>query len=356
MSKEEFLKKARDIHGYKYQYLNLSDKVLSTDIIDIMYNEVLYKQRVVKHITLKRCPEKNTNIKTTNQFILECKERWGDKYDYSLTEYKGALKKVKIIYQGQIFEQVASLHLNGAQPEFRNKTTENFIRKSKLVHGDKYDYRYVNFKSSQQVVQIGYNDVFYLQTPENHLSGNCPENRCLSERKSTIVFIKESNLVHDFKYSYVKTDYIKNQIKVIITCPIHGDFNQRPLSHLQGMGCPSCNDSKGEREIAKFLDKYGIVYDRQKKFIGCRNVFELPFDFYIPSMRICIEFDGRQHYEPIGYFGGVSTFEKLKVNDKIKNDYCEDNYINLIRIKYDQENIIWEILWDNLKSFIKSVS
>ena len=120
------------------------------------------------------------------------------------------------------------------------------------------------------------------------------------------------------------------------------------------MGCSNCNESKGEKEIAKFLDKYKIVYDRQKKFAGCRNIFELPFDFYIPSMRTCIEFDGKQHFEPMEFFGGIPAYETLKINDNIKTEYCEDNYINLIRIRYDQENIIWEILWDNLKSLINN--
>jgi very-short-patch-repair endonuclease len=80
----------------------------------------------------------------------------------------------------------------------------------------------------------------------------------------------------------------------------------------------------------------------------------LPFDFYLPKYRIAIEFDGKQHFEPLEFFGGIQSFEKLKLNDKIKSDYCEDNYINLIRIKYDQINIIWELLWDNLKLFINN--
>ena len=70
-------------------------------------------------------------------------------------------------------------------------------------------------------------------------------------------------------------------------------------------------------------------------------------------MRIFIEFDGRQHYEPMEFFGGLKSYEILKVNDKIKNDYCEDNYINLIRIRYDEFDSLHQILWENLKTFIK---
>ena len=351
MTKYEFLEKAREKHGYKYQYPNLSDKILSKDDIDILYNGVLYKQKVVKHILLGRCPEKNTPTKTTEKFIDEAKKVWGDKYDYSLVEYKGALKKVKIIYDGIVFEQTAVQHLQGLSPE-KNLTKDNFIRKAKIKHGDKYDYSQVRFKDGNSAVMIGFQGIYYLQKPYHHLSGNCPENINLAVKKTTKQFIIEANSVHDFKYNYDKCDYIKNQVKVTITCTLHGDFEQRPLSHLQGNGCPHCSESRGEKEIAKFLDKYDIFYERQKKFHDCRNIFELPFDFYVPSIRTCIEFDGKQHYFPVEHFGGLKAYECLKVNDKIKEDYCEDNYINLIRIRYDQFDDIYQILWENLKNVI----
>ncbi len=347
MTKQEFLEKARQTHGYKYNYPNLTDKILSNQDIDVEFDGKIYKQKVVKHILLGRCPEKNTPTKTTEQFISEAREVWSDKYDYSLVVYKGALKKVKIIYDGVIFEQVAIHHLKGLSPE-KTLNKENFIRKSKLKHGEKYDYSLVNFKDGNTVVMIGYKGVYYLQKPYHHLSGNCPENINLSVKKSTEQFINESNRVHDFKYLYDNTNYVSNQTKVIITCLKHGDFEQRPLSHLQGMGCPNCNESKGEKIISKFLDKNKINYSRQKKFIDCRNVFELPFDFYIPSKRTLIEFDGEQHFRPVEHFGGLKAYEQLKINDKIKNDYCEDNYINLIRIRYDRVDKIEEILRSNL--------
>lgn len=352
MTKFEFLEKARNKHGYKYEYPNLSDKILSNDVIDVLYDGCFYKQSVNKHINLGRCPEKNTPRKTTQEFIDEAKNIWGDKYDYSLVEYKGALKKVKILCDGVVLEQIAISHLQGLSPE-KILSKDNFIRKAKKIFGDKYDYSLVKIKNGKTPVMIGYNGVFYLQKPSDHLAGRCPEKISLSVKKSIKQFINEANAVHDFKFIYDKSEYISNQTKLTITCPIHGDFNQRPLSHLQGHGCPNCGESKGEKEISKFLNKYNIIYNRQHKFSDCVNIFELPFDFYLPKYRIAIEFDGKQHFEPIEFFGGVETFERLKINDKIKENYCEENYINLIRIKYDQINIIWEILWDNLKIFIK---
>lgn len=353
MTKQEFLEKARNIHGYKYEYPNLKDKVVSTDNIDILYKGELYKQKVVKHITLGRCPEKNTPTKTTEQFIKEAKNIWGDKYDYSLTEYVGALEIVKIIYDGVVFEQVATTHLRGMAPELRmNK--DYFIKKAKDKWGvDKYDYSLVEYEHCKKKVKIIYKKTgeIFEQTPNNHLT-RAPENIKLAVRKTTEQFIKEANEVHDFKYNYDKTGYIKNQIKVIITCPVHGDFEQKPLSHVQGAGCPKCCESKGERSIAKFLDKNNISYYRQHKFIDCKNISQLPFDFYIPVARTCIEFDGMQHFQPVERFGGVSSYERTKKHDKIKNDYCEDNYINIIRIRYDQIDDIERILYLNLKNLL----
>jgi len=344
MTREEFLERARDKHGYKYEYPNLSEKVLSSDSIDILYKGILYKQKVVKHILLGRCPEKNTPIKTTEQFIKEAKEIWGDKYDYSLVDYKGALKKIKVIYNGIVFEQIANSHLKYA-PEL-NMNQDWFIKRAKDKWGDKYDYSLVEYKDCKKKVKIIYKKTgeIFEQTPALHLT-NAPEK--LLVRKTTEQFIKEANIIHDFRFSYDKTNYINNQIKVIINCPIHGDFEQRPLSHLQGNGCPNCSESKGEKIIAKYLDKNNISYYKQHKFDDCKNIFQLPFDFYIPKYRTCIEFDGKQHYEPADFFGGIEAFEKLKTNDRIKDDYCENNYIDLVRIKYDQ--------LDNIESYLKEV-
>jgi very-short-patch-repair endonuclease len=102
--------------------------------------------------------------------------------------------------------------------------------------------------------------------------------------------------------------------------------------------------SYGERKILKYLESNNIEYKHQFKFDECKNVNKLIFDFYVPSLNTIIEFDGRQHFEPIEFFGGLEDFEKLKVRDSIKNDFCEKNKINLLRISYEDINIIDKIL------------
>jgi len=348
MKQEKFLEKARSVHGYRYQYPTLGEKVMQKDIIDVQFEGEIYKQKVLKHFIGRR-PEKKTIKKTTEEFIANSKKMWGEKYDYSLTEYRDARTKVKIIHDGIVYEQFPNSHLTGYPVEgFLDQKI--FIQKAKNKWGEKYDYSLVDFKNANTKVKILLNDAIYEQTPHNHLK-YAPER--VLRLKTTEEFIGESKVIHDNKYSYERTIYKTDREKLTITCPVHGDFDQVANSHLGGSGCKSCNESFGEKKIAKFLNKNSINHIRQHRFDDCRGVkYPLPFDFYIPSGGICIEFDGIQHFQPIPYFGGIPTYETLKINDKIKSDYCEENYINLIRIRYDEENIE-KILRENLKILIK---
>jgi very-short-patch-repair endonuclease len=140
---------------------------------------------------------------------------------------------------------------------------------------------------------------------------------------------------------------LTGHIKII--CPFHGIFEQQPLHHLNGSGCPICKTSKGEKLIKKLLDGINIKYDYQKRFKNCKNTKPIPFDFYLPDYNICIEYDGIQHFKPISIFGGKKSLENQKIKDKIKNVYCEKNNIKLIRIKYtDDINYILNNLFENI--------
>ncbi len=114
---------------------------------------------------------------------------------------------------------------------------------------------------------------------------------------------------------------------------VHGQFNQMPNAHLSGQGCPGCNLSKGEDRVEKYLQSNSIEYIRQYKFDECKNKKKLPFDFYLPDINLAIEYDGEQHFNPVF---GDEAFIRTQFNDNIKNKFCDDNNIKLIRIKYDQ--------------------
>ena len=106
--------------------------------------------------------------------------------------------------------------------------------------------------------------------------------------------------------------------------------------------CGSCSSktSSGEYIISKFLKTKNIHFETEKRFSDCRDIKPLPFDFYIPSLNTLIEFDGKQHFEEVE----IMNHERTVKHDEIKNNYCAEHNINLIRIPYwkghDIENIL----------------
>lgn len=146
-------------------------------------------------------------------------------------------------------------------------------------------------------------------------------------------------------------DYINNSKRnLVITCPnCNKEFKTSLVLFTQhgGQLCPDCSnkESVGENKIKKYLESRDVYFKYQYWFPDCRDVRPLPFDFYIPDKNIIIEFDGRQHFIETDYFS--YSLEETNKHDKIKNDFCVNKGINLIRIPYTDINNIKEIL-DNI--------
>lgn len=128
----------------------------------------------------------------------------------------------------------------------RKKTRSEFISDSIKIHGDKYDYSLVEYKNSQsKVTIICHEHGEFTQTATKHTQGQ-GRKRCASKvanrnrKSSTAEFSRKANTLHDGKYDYSKSIYVNAITKVIITCPYHGEFSQVPNSHLSGSGCPDC--------------------------------------------------------------------------------------------------------------------
>lgn len=259
------------------------------------------------------------------------------KYDYSLMNYTGTDNKITIIcpVHGE-FTQTPHHHLTGTGCQkcgnVYKKTTEEFIQESKSIHGEKYDYSLSEYKNNRTKVKIicSKHGVFQV-TPNSHLSKKVGCNEC--NKGQFEEFLLKSEKVHGDKYDYSQVKYNGNhRTKINILCKKHGLFRQLPSNHMKGNGCPICKLSKGELHIKNYLDENKIKYIRQKKFRGCKDKKMLPFDFYLPNENICIEFDGEQHFRPINYYGGTTNFEEIRRRDIIKNSYCEKNNIKLIRL------------------------
>jgi len=160
----------------------------------------------------------------------------------------------------------------------------------------------------------------------------------------TSSFINKAKVVHGDCYDYSKVEYVSCYDEIIIICPKHGEFTQKPYLHLHGSGCSTCKESKGERTIRHILEENDITFEAQKSFNDCKNKRQLPFDFYIPSKGLLIEYDGEQHYRSVAHFGGDVKFLERKANDQIKTEYARMNGHTLLRIPYWDYDRISEIL------------
>jgi len=276
------------------------------------------------------------------EFIQKAKQIHGNKYDYSLVDYKNNKTKIKIICpEHGIFEQTPNNHISKKYkcPKCKTLSTKEFINRAKQVHNNKYDYSLTDYKNKRTKVKIICPEHgIFEQLAEYHLSGSGCKKCSYIFGYTTKKFIDKAEQIHNNKYDYSLTNYINSRMKIKIICPKHGIFEQVAKDHLSGNGCPICNESKGEKAVAKYLDENNIQYIKQKRFNDCKNVKPLPFDFYIPKHNILIEYNGIQHYEAIEFFDDVKGLKYRQLNDTIKINYCVSNNIKLIIIKFN-ENI-----------------
>jgi len=213
---------------------------------------------------------------TTEEFIELAKKVHRNKYDYSKVEYKNNRTKVCIICpQHGEFWQIPASHLKGigcpSCGGTKRLTTEEFIKRAKNVHGNKYDYSKVEYtnQSSKICIICPIHGEFW-QIPANHLNGSkCP--KCINEyrsqkirKKDTKDFVNEAKEIHGNKYDYSKVEYISSNKKVCIICPQHGEFWQKPKTHLNGEGCKKCYGNQ-RRTTKEFIEKakqiHGDKYD-----------------------------------------------------------------------------------------------
>lgn len=227
---------------------------------------------------------------TKEQFIEKARKIHGDKYDYSKTNYINAKTPITIIcpIHGD-FEKTPDKHLQGqgckecSKLNFtkRVNNTESFIIRAKEIHGNKYDYSKVNYTGTYNpVIIVCPKHGEFKQRPIDHLSGwGC--SKCSGKHKHTTEeWIIRAKEVHGDKYDYSKANYVNAFTKVCIICPEHGEFWQRPSNHVnRGDGCRFCNESHGEREIRKLLDANNITY---------RSQFEIPISKDINKKWGCV--------------------------------------------------------------------
>lgn len=300
-------------------------------------------------------------VKTKEQFIIDAIKVHGNKYNYSKVEYTNTETKICIICpeHGEFWQKPAN-HLQGKgcsecgkllRSNSKKRTTTEFIEEANIVHNYKYNYsKTVYTKASQKIIITCPIHGDFEQRADHHLAGHgcrkCKTEENSNKRRKTLEqFIEQANKIHNSKFDYGKSIYVNDETKLIVTCPIHGDWEVTPNNHLSGRGCPICNQSKGETLVKEYLDKLKINYKEQYQITidtTINSTGHAYIDFYLPDYNVFIEYNGEQHYKPMRFTGGILQFEHQQKRDQYVRDYCKNNNINLIEISYEnktKENI-----------------
>ena len=341
MNSKEFIEKAREVHGDKYdytevEYINNRTKVcIVCHEKDKLGNEHgKFWQTPGNHLSNHGCPKCNGRGFGKEYYIELAKQIHKNKYDYSKTNFKNVTERTTIICpkHGE-FKQAFNMHLlgQGCQKCYGNHKLdkEEFIKKAREVHGDKYDYSKVeltgNNKSYVIITCKEHGD--FKQKINCHLTGDgCP--KCSKKhRYTTEEFVEEAKKIHGDKYDYSKVNYINNHTKVCIICPKHGEFWIKPNNHLSSkQGCPICINSRLEDELYDKMPKdIEVVRRYRSEWLGRQEL-----DFYFPNKKIAVECQGIQHFEPIEFWGGEMKLKYISNLDKEKQKKCLDNGIRLI--------------------------
>lgn len=283
---EQFIQKAEKIHGKQYDYKRVAYRG-STKKIEIHCKiHGPFQQRPSGHLEGYGCPEcgkrkiGDSYRKSKAQFIKDAKKVHGTRYSYEAVSYKNTGTPVIITCKihGN-FEQKPVSHLSGhGCPEcgLAQRTGElrmtagQFIEKANSVHDNKYSYENTEYINSKTQVEINCPEHgAFHQKPNSHLSGHgCP--KCANVTRSEVnskgisQFVDTARKVHGDRYSYEFAKYQSSDKQVTIRCKIHGIFLQRPVTHLEGKGCPKCGrktvSDKLRHTTARFIENAKKIY------------------------------------------------------------------------------------------------
>lgn len=378
-NKTTYVKKFIKKHGTKYDYSLMSDNKLFTkdDIVYIICPiHGTFEQKIKNHLQGNGCKlcglEKSKKSRLID--LSEIKERLNTlcekEFIFNFEEYKNTNTPIKLICKncGNIFfRDINALMCNNSCPYCNNKkrnityNNNEFINKANEIHNNIYDYTKTEYKKTDIKVCITCHkkDLFgdehgdFWVTPHAHIGkmkSGCP--KCSGKyKKTTNDFIKESNLIHDNYYDYSEVNYINAKTKVKIICPEHGEFFQTPNSHLSGEGCPICKQSSSERKLGILFKNNNIEFIRQYKPLWLKR---MSIDFFIPKYNIGIEVQGYQHFQPVKYWGGDKTFEKILERDNKKRELCEENGVKLLYYSELKINFPYYVI-TNIDDLLKEI-
>ena len=269
--------------------------------------------------------------KTPEEYLNECREKG---LDLPIEDYKGVNVKIKHKCKyGHIYPQKPNGHLDGNGCPIcsgnNKKTPEEYVKECKEKGYDLPIEDYIN--NNTKIKHKCSKGHIYPQKPNSHLRGKgCP--KC--KGKQTKIPKEYYDICRNNLYDVPIENYKSSSALLKFKCLKGHIYSQRASSHLEGYGCPICNESHGEKYIRNYLDEHHIKYELQKRFKDLKDKTYLSYDFYLLDYNTLIEYQGKQHYEENDFFGGKERFKQQQKHDKIKREYAKDNGYKLLELKY----------------------
>lgn len=354
---EQFLKEVFELVGDEYSVLG--EYTLNNVKIEIRHNKCgnVFITEPVSFTRKKgrRCPVCSLKGRSKNaeQFEKEAYDKLGDEYTL-LEEYISARKKIMVRHDlcGKEYLAKPSKILEGFGrcTDCRDYQVD-LIGYIKEHANDEYElldsYRGYQVRVRMKHKKCGYE---YMIMPSNFIDkeSRCP--MCQGLRITSEMFEEKFRKLHGSEYTLL-SKYKNAKTKVAVRHEECGtEYSVLPNGIMGKNRCPMCISSIGELAVKGFLDGAGVRYKQQFKTNICRNIKLLPFDFGIYNdsdvLVSLIEYDGKQHFEPVEHFGGEDNFMLVKMRDEIKNEFCKVNSIPLLRIPYWEFDDIQYILFD----------
>jgi len=330
----------------------------------IQYKDIscghIYKKTPRKMMSIPNCPicgKLNMADKqrfTTNEIANKIQENYNGRFEL-IGEYKKQTTKVKIKCNdcGNVFDAYPHNFYRGiggcAFCVGYVVSVDEIKQRIKDTIGSEYEFISKNDKNTKgieirhipcgTIFKTTYNQIKYQLHPCPKCNrGEIEKSRRDNERKK---IVEKFKTIPEFAIVDIN-DYKNNFSKIRFLHNVCGrEFRTTVNNLLMYECCFYCDSSKGEKQINQFLTDNKIKFESQKTFDDCRGDKKLlRFDFYLPDYNFCIEFDGLQHFEPMQYSNGKERFLITQKHDKIKTEYCEQNNIGLLRIRYDEKDLI----------------
>ncbi len=309
------------------------------------------------------CKDKG-KTKSHDDFIQQLHSLVGVEYTIS-GKYVNNRTKLEFthVYCGYSWETTPDSFVNGGHrcpqcAKCLKKDTQTFQQEIDALSDSSYEV-IGEYKTSHNKIAIRHKECGYVWSvmPYTFINGaRCPSCRKVEQSKKQMRSEEDfqREITDIFQNEYL-VDHYKGRHKRVNAKHMLCGYEWNPFASqlLAGEGCPRCKESIGERTIRLFLQKDQINFEPQKRFADCKDKRSLPFDFYLPDYRLAIEYDGKQHYREYVYFGGEEAFEVRHKHDLLKNQYCEENNINLLRIPY---TIIGDDIGKIIQDKIKELS